>query len=436
MRHPLLVGVDTHRKDNHLHCLDPSGVSLAAFHERNNRPGTDAVVDRLATLLADGAFDGVRIAAEATNWFWLPFFEQLGRSPALQAWPLELYAFNPRVTARYRDTFLDMDKDDPEDAYVLSDRLRLGRDLPHPFVFDAEALALRLLTRLRYRLTEQLVMTKLYALNVVYLKASEYTLPGAAAFRDAFSATSMAVLTEFASLDELAALPLATLMDWLDEKGRHHFADVAKTAQDLQQIARTSYQLPAPLQESINLAVRLLLGEVRSLERLRTQVDHAIEARLGDRAQALRTIPGIGPVFAAGIVAELGDIQRFGGDEAKVAKFAGFKWRKTKSADHRSETTPLTRRGNRYLRYYLCEAANIVRTRDAAYAAYYQKKHDEVTRNKHKRALTLTARKLVRLVVRLLTTGQAYQARGGPMRSTPASQPANQTPPAATTGTA
>jgi hypothetical protein len=60
-----------------------------------------------------------------------------------------------------------------EDAYVLTDRLRLGRELPHPFVFDAEALALRTLTRLRYRLTHDLVQLKLYCLQFIYLKASE-----------------------------------------------------------------------------------------------------------------------------------------------------------------------------------------------------------------------------------------------------------------------
>src|SRR5262245_54461747 len=57
MRHPLLVGVDTHRKENHLHCLDPSGATLAAFHARNNRPGTEEAAIRLAALLQDGAFD-------------------------------------------------------------------------------------------------------------------------------------------------------------------------------------------------------------------------------------------------------------------------------------------------------------------------------------------------------------------------------------------
>src|SRR4029450_8365740 len=95
--------------------------------------------------------------------------------------------------------------------------------------------------------------------------------------------------------------------------------------------------------------------------------------------------------------------------EAEVAKFAGFKWRKSKSADRRSEETPLTRRGNAYLRYYLCEAANSVRRHDASYAAYYDKKYNEVPKHKHKRAVTLRARKLVRLIVRLLMTNQPYQ---------------------------
>jgi hypothetical protein len=43
---------------------------------------------------------------------------------------------------------------------------------------------------------------------------------------------------------------------------------------------------------------------------------------------------------------------------------------------------------------------------------YLKRMHIEVPKHKHKRAVTLTARKLVRLVVRLLTTNEPYQARG------------------------
>ncbi len=47
----------------------------------------------------------------------------------------------------------------------------------------------------------------------------------------------------------------------------------------------------------------------------------------------LQTIPGIGPVIAAGIIAEIGDPTWFDYDEAKVAKLAGLIWNQTQSAD-------------------------------------------------------------------------------------------------------
>jgi hypothetical protein len=48
---------------------------------------------------------------------------------------------------------------------------------------------------------------------------------------------------------------------------------------------------------------------------------------------------------------------------------------------------------------------------DAEYRAYYERKYHEVRSHQHKRAIVLTARKLVRLVVRLLTTNQPYRPR-------------------------
>ena len=60
--------------------------------------------------------------------------------------------------------------------------------------------------------------------------------------------------------------------------------------------------------------------------------------------------------------------------------------------------------GNRYLRYYLLEAANSVRRCDSEFRRYYDLKFKEVNKYQHKRALALTARKLVRLVFRLLKT--------------------------------
>ena len=88
-----------------------------------------------------------------------------------------------------------------------------------------------------------------------------------------------------------------------------------------------------------------------------------------------------------------------------------MKWRRHQSGTFEAEDTQLTRTGNRYLRYSFCEAANAVRMHTAEYAADYDRKYREVRKHQHKRALVLTARKLVRLVVRLLTTNQPYQPR-------------------------
>ncbi|GAW93210.1 transposase, partial [Calderihabitans maritimus] len=68
------------------------------------------------------------------------------------------------------------------------------------------------------------------------------------------------------------------------------------------------------------------------------------------------TVPGIGPVYTAGIVAEIGDISRFKNHNA-LAKFAGLTWRQHQSSKFSAEDIPLTRSGNYYLRYYLIEAA-------------------------------------------------------------------------------
>ncbi len=61
------------------------------------------------------------------------------------------------------------------------------------------------------------------------------------------------------------------------------------------------------------------------------------------------------------------------------------------------------------MRYYLVQAANSLRVHNEEYKAYYQRKYYEVTKHQHKRALVLTARKLVRLVFALLSKGQIYK---------------------------
>ena len=71
----------------------------------------------------------------------------------------------------------------------------------------------------------------------------------------------------------------------------------------------------------------------------------------------------------------------------------------------------MTKTGNRYLRYYLIQAANLMRRYIPEYAAYYARKYKEASKHHHKRALVLTACKSVGLVVGLLHRDEPYRSK-------------------------
>jgi transposase len=353
--------------------MDRQGREVARrFTVANNRPGTETFIRQVAQRVVTGDFDAIHIAAEATGWYWWHFFQTLDQAPGLQPWPVALYPFNPRLTANFKKTYVDLDHAEPIDAFVIADRLRLGRDLPAPFHYEERYFPVRCLTRYRYHVVHALAREKADCLALLYLKASAYTR--LEPFANLFGAASRAVLQEFAALEDIAALPFDDLVEFLDQAGKRRLADPTANARRLQQVARDSYCVPQTLRQPVNLILAWSLQHVTFLERQVKRLDTAIAERMLALPHTLDTIPGFGPVFSGGLLTEIGDLTRFQGNAAKVAKVAGFTWRQHQSAAFQAADTPLTRTGTRFLRYYFCEAANAVRMRDAAYAAYYKRK--------------------------------------------------------------
>lgn len=219
----------------------------------------------------------------------------------------------------------------------------------------------------------------------------------------------MTLMVEDYTLDELASLPLEKFVELIQKLGRGKFKAPDKLAKVIQAAITGSYRLSHVQQDSVNTVLSLLAREIRSLEKMIKEIDRAIEdmVEVLPEYQCLTSVPGIGKVFAAGIIAEIGQIDRFK-DHPQVAKYAGLNWKENQSGNTSSQNTSLVKRGNRYLRYYLVEAADSVRRHNVEYAEFYKKKKDEVPKHKHKRAVVLTARKLVRLVDVLLRNHQLY----------------------------
>jgi len=410
----LFVGIDVSSKTNVLCALDFAGNKLLNLQALNNQPGAESILDSIIGCLDSNSLEYVVIALESTSFYSTHIANFLASNEILLAYKPLVYCLNPKTVANYRKSFVDMDKTDPLDAYVIADFARCGRIASKPWR-GAQFLALQRLTRHRLHLVEGVTREKAYMVSNIYLKFSQLTVLDKEdrPFSNTYGVTSSAILTEYLSLDDITYSSVEDLVEFIRQKGKNRFNDPENTAKILQKAARDSYRLDKILYEPLNVAIASSFNVVKALEDEIKIIDKAIEKTIKGinptEYQSLISIPGIGPVLASGILSEIGTITSFGSHDA-LAKYAGLTWRVNQSGNYSSDTTRMTKTGNKYLRYYLIEAANSVKNHIPEYKEYYYKKYGEVTAHQHKRALALTSRKFVRLVFGLLTKNQIYSS--------------------------
>ncbi len=250
-------------------------------------------------------------------------------------------------------------------------------------------------------------------------------------FADVFGVTSRLILTQQPTWDELAELPVADLAAHLHELSGHHLPDPLKNAHKLQRVAAESFQLDDTLTLPVQRILDITLDHIRFLEGQLEQVNSWIATELDAHPviAQLATIPGVGPVFSSGIGAEIGGVDRFlqglkwdkkrkryrprnlRDAEDAVAKIAGLWWPRADSGEFEAQDRRMAKSGNRYLRYYLIQAANKMRQHILEYTKFYKRKYRESSKHHHKRALVLTARKSVGLFVGLLHRDEPYRSR-------------------------
>ncbi len=149
-------------------------------------------------------------------------------------------------------------------------------------------------------------------------------------FSNTFGAAALAVYQEFDSPDQLAYMDLHELTDFIKEKGKNRFPDPDAIAKAIQKAARSSYRLPKTVNDSVNQVLSLSISSMKALEFQIKEFDKAIAAQLVLIPNTLQSVKGIGPVYAAGIIAEIGEINRFP-NQAALAKYAGLAWNKHQS---------------------------------------------------------------------------------------------------------
>lgn len=401
---PLFVGIDVSSKNNVTYLMKPDGSKHSSFSVQNNLGGAKLMSEKIVSALEAMQLSDVVIGLEATSIYGDGLVCALREDGRLGRYQWKIHVLNPKQVRKFKDSYPDLPKNDWVDAFVIADHLRFGRIGKEVYMDNYRYKSLQTLTRARFDVVQNLTREKQHFANYLFLKCS-----GMAQDKDIAnsSATTIALMERFETVDELAYADLDKLAAFIAKSGRGRFADPEATARAVQAAAKGSYRLPKTVNDSVNQAMSVSIATMRALEKQIKVLDKAIEQQFQVIPNTLTSIPGIGKVYSAGIIAEIGDAHRFN-SQASVAKFAGLVWTQHQSGDFEAQHTKLIKSGNRYLRYYLLEAANSVRRCDSEFRRYYDLKFKEVNQFQHKRALALTARKLVRLVYRLLMDNRLY----------------------------
>jgi transposase len=138
----------------------------------------------------------------------------------------------------------------------------------------------------------------------------------------------------------------------------------------------------------------------------RLERDLIAQARPDPRVQALQALPGIGPITAMTLVAEIGDISRFP-TARKLCAWAGLT-PTVRNSDRKVRHGHITKQGSPWVRFVLQEAAQRAKTRPP-FAAFYAK--TAARRGKHI-ATVAVARKLLARCFHVLTELQAPAGEG------------------------
>ena len=374
----------------------------------NDLPGSQELAEQIAKTMSNHDLESIMFGIEATSFLGWHLEVAILNSPILWKFKPSVFCFNPAQVKAHKKALGIHFKSDPIDAFAVADRLRCGK-LPKPAAFNFPYIALQRLTRLRFHLADYMAREKNIFLSVLFLKFS--SLRQSDIFSNTFGAASLAVINDFLTVDELAARPLPDLIDFLMDKCKSHFEDPVSIAKQLKDAASKAYRLHSDLHKPVNFALKTTTENIRFYSKQMTIVDEQIKKQISVFENPLTSIRGIGPVFSAGLIAEIGDITRFKDDDV-LAKYAGLTWQFSKSGrNQRADDTFITRSGDAYLRYYLTESANLVRQLVPEYIAYYQQKYNESKTHKHRRALVFTTRKLVRLVFALLRDNKNFSSK-------------------------
>ena len=387
------VGIDVAKDKHDCFILSSEGVVLAdVFTIPNNREGFETLLQRIRSCSFPA--DKIKVGLEATGHY---SYNILG---FLLDKGLATYVLNPLHTNLYRKSLsLRKTKTDRIDARTIAAMLMSDVDLKSYTDTAYHNEELKSLTRYRFDKVRQRAKLKLSVSRLVNILFPELeTL-----VPTLHMASIYALLRELPDAQQIAASHLTHLKALLDGASKGHYG--REKAVEIRDAAKRSIGSTMPAK---SLELRHTIQLILELDKEIADVEAAIEEIMNSIQSPITTIPGIGFRMGAMILAEVGDFANFDSPD-KILAYAGLSPSIYESGKLKATGTyaHMEKRGSRYLRYAIFNAAKYVCIWDPTFAAYLAKKRAE---GKHYNvAISHAARKLVRVIYALQKSGQAYR---------------------------
>lgn len=387
----LYVGVDIAKREHVIGAVDEHGRPVCkpmAF--RNSGEGFEKCVCWLEGIAGDAG--DVLVAMEATGHYWMALFSHL------VAAGYQACVINPvQVRAVRRLRGMDRVKNDRVDSQLIAETLRIGQCEPSALA-DDRVQSLRVLTRYHQSMKGDIAECKTQLICILDAYFPEYE----GLFADPMCAASLALLALAPLPADLARRRESTVSRTLREASRGRLGD--ERAAEVMAAAKASvgYRVGS---EAASLEARSLVRTIEFLQREADRVAARVSELLHEVEPLVLTIPGVGEVTGAQIVAEIGDISRFTSAKALV-RYAGVDSSVSQSGEFDSGGGPISKGGDPYLRRAIWLAASRAWQYDPKLGEFYRKKRAEG--KPHRVAVTAVARKLCHIVFAVMRDQKEY----------------------------
>lgn len=387
-----IVGIDIGKNHHEASIVSPEGKQIGrSLRFATTHKGADSLMRFIFKNIGNSP---CVFGMEATGHYWYPIYS------FLKAKGYTIYVINPIQSDSLRKMYIRQTKNDSIDSFLIAEVIRFGQ-FGTTSMADENILAMRQLCRYRDSVISSRTEIKLRIGTIMEQIFPEYEKQ----FSSLWVSTSMGILEKYLTPENIENAPIDELFEIIKDKS-HNRLTRAK-AISIKEAAADTFGIKIA-QDAFSFQLKQLIDRMNFLDKQIEALDCQILEYYEKFDCYLHTIPGIGMIAAATILAEIGDINRFKSSSALVA-FAGIDPTVRQSGEFSSTHNHMSKRGSPYLRHAIFLAATTCSFHNSPLNAYYKKKRDQGKH--HLTATGAVARKLTSVIYAVLRDSKPYEPK-------------------------